>query len=537
MPRFPRSVPRPTLRKIRAVARDHPEGPPYLAPALGGASLAEPSVIPDPQGTPGLTQDWAGRPLAIPGDAARVAASVMTPEAFDLIVLGGGRAASLAIAAARAGRRTALIEQDRLGGACPNRGCVPSKLLIGFSEAARRVRESANHFVDAQFGGVDLGRVFERVNEYVGGVDERYEGRVEGSGATLVRGPGRFAGPKQIAVGDRLLTAETIVVATGSRPRPAPWPDLPVWTSDQLFPMDDRPPESLLVIGGGFIGTEMGAFFAGVGTKTTLFSRGGRLLGREDAEIEAVFQQEFEKEVETHCHARLTDLTHHGSRFRAIFEIHGKTSIHEAERVLFAIGRVPNTDQLDLPATGLDTDPRGFLPVNDQLETAVPGIFAAGDVNGRYMLQHAASYEVHYLRQKLLKGAEGPIEEGHIAHAVFSHPEVASVGFTEEELVEKGTPYVAVTEDWLASARAMALRIEYPRVKLLVSPEDYSILGCHLVGPESATLLHQVLVMMRLKNDVRELADLVYIHPALNELFLAAAVKAIGEVRRVQRGS
>ncbi|MFN0128099.1 MAG: dihydrolipoyl dehydrogenase family protein [Verrucomicrobiales bacterium] len=455
-------------------------------------------------------------------------------ETFDLIVIGGGRAANLAIPAAKAGLKTALIERDLLGGACPNRGCVPSKLLIGFAEAARHVRHASRHFLDAEFRGADVQRIFDSVNSYVGGVDARYQGRVDQAGVTLLRGDGRFLGPKIIEVAGRELTADKIVVATGSRPTPPPFSDLPVWTSDSLFPLASAPPKGLLVIGGGFIGCEMAAFFSAVGTQTQLFARGDRLLNREDGDIERVFQTEFSKEVTTHCHADLKDLAWDGSEFAATFDIHGERLTFHAARILFAIGRVPNTDMLDLGKTGLSADARGFLPVNDHLETAVPGIFATGDVNGRFMLQHAASFEVHYLRQKLLKGTTDPIDERFVAHAVFSYPEVASIGFTEEQLKATKTPYVAVFEDWLASARADAMRIDYPRIKLLVSPGDYSILGCHLVGPESSTLLHQVMMLMRLKNDVRELANMIYIHPALNECLLAAAVKAVGEVRRFQ---
>lgn len=452
-------------------------------------------------------------------------------ETFDLIVLGGGRASSLAIAAAKAGWKTALIERDQLGGACPNRGCVPSKLLIGFAEAARHVRHANRHFIDADFRGADLQRIFDSVNSYVGGVDARYEGRVDAAGVTLIRGEGRFTGHKTIRVAEREVTAEKIVVATGSRPIQPPFAHLPVWTSDSLFPLETAPPKSLLVIGGGFIGCEMAAFFSALGTHTQMFARGDRLLGREDRDIEQVFQTEFSREVPTHCHAELSDLTHDGQQFSATFDIHGKTETFTAERVLFAIGRIPNTEALDLEKTGLQANARGFLPVNEHLETAVSGIYAAGDVNGRFMLQHAASFEVQYLRQKFLKAVSEPIDERLVAHAVFSHPEVASIGFTEEQLKASGTPYVAVFEDWLASARAMAMRIEYPRIKLLVSPSDHSILGCHLVGPESAALLHQVMMLMRLKNDVRELANMIYIHPALNECLLAAAVKAVGAVR------
>ncbi|MGL4398879.1 MAG: dihydrolipoyl dehydrogenase family protein [Luteolibacter sp.] len=455
-------------------------------------------------------------------------------ETYDLIVLGGGRAANLAIPAAKSGMKTLLIERDLLGGVCPNRGCVPSKLLIGFAEAARNVREASRHFMDAEIHQIDVRRMFESVNAYVGQVDGRYQDRVDGAGVELVRGEGRFTDMKTLAAAGREFTAGRIVVATGSRPTPPPFAHLPVWTSDHLFPLEGDVPKSLLVIGGGFIGCEMAAFFSAIGTETQLFTRGDKLLGREDHDIERVFRTEFEKDVPTHSHSQLKDLLWDGAEFTATFEIHGEMKIFTAERVLFAIGRIPNTDVLDLGKTGLTTDKRGFLPVNDHLETSVAGIFATGDVNGRFMLQHAAAFEVHYLRQKFLKNSTDPIDERLIAHAVFSHPEVASIGFTEEQLETAGTPYVSVFEDWLASARAEAMRIDYPRIKLLVSPADYAILGCHLVGPESSTLLHQVMMLMHLKNDVRELANLIYIHPALNECLLAAAVKAVGEVRKFQ---
>ncbi len=455
-------------------------------------------------------------------------------EQFDLIVVGGGRASGLANAAAQAGLRTALVERDKLGGACPNRGCVPSKLLIGFAEAARHVQEADRHFIDAELKGVDAAKVFQSVNDYVGGVDGRYESRLTTAGVELIRGEATFVGHKTLAIGDREIKAENIVLATGSRPSDAPFADLPIWTSDSLFPLEEPPPQSLLVIGGGFIGCEMSAFFSGIGVETHLFARGGRLLGREDGDIEKVFQEEFGKQVHTHCHSNLTDLSYDGAGFTATFDVHGESKVFTAERVLFAIGRRPNTEALNIEKTGLATNDRGFIPVDDHLQTSVEGIYAAGDVNGRYMLQHAAAYEVRYLRQKFLKGDRGPIDERLIAHAVFSHPEVASVGFTEEELKAAGTPYISVFEDWLASARAMAMRIEYPRIKLLVSPEDYSILGCHLIGPESCTLMHQVLAVIHLKNDVRELADMIYIHPGLNECILAAAVAAVSKVKAYQ---
>jgi mycothione reductase len=453
-------------------------------------------------------------------------------ETYDLIVLGGGRAANLAIAAAREGWKVALIERDRLGGTCPNRGCVPSKLLIGFADAARRVREADRHFISADLRDIDLRKIFASVNDYVGGVDGRYQKRLTEVGVELIRGEGRFTGQKTLEAAGRTLAAERIVIATGSRPASAPHADLGVWTSDDLFPLRGDPPRTLLVIGGGVIACEMAAFFAAVGVETTLCVRKDRLLGREDSDIEKVFQQEFGKSVSTRFHAELTDLAREANGFTATFATPQGPETFEADRVLFAIGRRPNSESLDLAATGLDTDDKGFIPVNEHLETAVPGIFSTGDVNGRHMLQHAAAFEVQFLREKFLKGKTASIHETPVAHGVFSHPEVAAVGRTEDELKAEGIPYVTVFEDWLASARVEAMRIEYPRTKLLVSPEDFSILGCHLVGPEASTILHQVITVMKLKNDVRELAETMYIHPAINECLLAAAVKAVAAVRK-----
>lgn len=448
----------------------------------------------------------------------------------DLLVIGGGRASNLAIAAAEAGWKVALIERDRLGGVCPNRGCVPSKLLIGFAEAARSVREAGRHFIDARLDNIDTARLFESVNDYVGGVDGRYQKRLMEAGVEVIRGEARFTGVKQVEAACRTLTADKIVIATGSRPSPAPHADLGVWTSDSLFPFQGPVPRSLTLIGGGVIACEMASFFAAIGVKTRLHVRGSRLLVHEDEDIEAVFQKVFRKEVDVHFESTLTSLGRTAEGFRLEFAGPDGGEPVESDQVLFAIGRLPNTESLDLPNTGLSVDEKGFLPVNDHLETAVPGIFATGDVNGRHMLQHAAAAEVFYLRRKWLEGESGSIDEQPLGHAVFSHPEIASVGLTEARLREAGTPYVAVIEDWLASARVMAMRIEYPRTKLLVSPDDHSILGCHLVGPEASTLIHQVIAVMKLRNDVRELASIIHVHPAINECLLAAAVKAIRAV-------
>lgn len=454
---------------------------------------------------------------------------------YDLIVVGGGRASNLAFAAGGAGQRVALVEKDRLGGVCPNRGCVPSKLLIGFAEAARRVREAERHFITAKIDRIDVDRMFAETDHWVEGVDGRYAGRLP-EGADLYRGTGRFVDDHAIEVNGDVMTAPRIVVATGTRPRPVPFTDIPAWTSDDLFPFKKKVPRSITIVGGGFIACELGNFFDAVGVETRLVVRGDRLLPAEDHDISDIFTERFSSNVAVDLQTRVTAATHHDGQFTIELEnADGEVGTRRSEAFLFAIGRLPNTDGLGLENTNIERDRRGFIKRDGCLETTSPGIYAVGDVGGEFMLQHAASYEVHYLRRRFLKGESGPIDYGAMPHAVFSDPEVAAVGLTEDQARESGRTHVVVMKDWLASARAMSTRLDYPRTKLIVDPDTHEILGCHLIGPEASTMIHQVLAVMRLDNDVRHLQDMVHIHPALSEALLAAGVEAVKKVRRHQR--
>ena len=322
------------------------------------------------------------------------------------------------------------------------------------------------------------------------------------------------------------------MIATGTRPRPAPYSELPVWTSDDIFPLKGTPPESLTIIGGGFIGCELGAFFSAVGTETTIHVRGKTLLPRIDHELSPIFQEQFEEHTPVHYESSLSDLSYDGKMFTCTFtHPDGSSHQHITERVLFATGRIPNSDDLQLENTDIKTDRRGFIQTDDYLKTTVPGIYAAGDIAGNFILQHTASFDIHYLRQAILNGNTDALNYGEVPHAVFTEPEVASVGFMESELIEKGIRYVSTLRDWKASARAMASKLDYPRTKLLVCPDTFAVLGCHLIGPDSSTLIHQILMLMHLKNDIREVPKMIHIHPALPELFLDAAVDVIKKAK------
>ena len=453
----------------------------------------------------------------------------MHKKTYDLIIMGGGRASNLAIDAGKKGGRVALIERNTLGGTCPNRGCVPSKLLIGYADVAHNIRQAKRFFIDAENKSIDVKRIFADTNDWIARVDGRYKSRLPET-VDLYRGHSTFVDNYTVSVKGEALHAEKIVIATGSRPMPPPYINLPIWSSDDLFPLVN-PPTSITIIGGGYIACELGNFFHEIGVETHLVVRGDRLLKREDEDITAIFNKEFPENVPTLFNTFISGLSHDGKVFSLELKDKEKNMIqHTSEAVLFATGRIPNTDKLGLENTDLKTNKRGFFIVNDQLETSVPGIYAAGDVAGNYMFQHSASFEVQYLTRKLIGQQTGSIDYGFIPHAVYSVPEIAGVGATEEELREKNVDFIKIFEPWDASARALAMKVSYPRIKLLISPQG-TILGCHLIGPQASVLIHEVLPVMRIKKDnVRILAETIHIHPALSEVILNAALKAIDKL-------
>jgi len=452
---------------------------------------------------------------------------------FDLIVIGGGRASNLAIKAGKAGLKVALIEKSKLGGTCPNRGCVPSKLLIGYAHTARAIKEASRHYIDAAINSIDIQKIFDHTNHYVSTIDPSYEKRFN-ENVEIFRGTGSFLSNKVIAVNNEEITAKNIVIATGTRPHKLPIQN--AWSSDDIFPLTSKIPKSITIVGSGFIACELANFFDAVGVKTKLLVRSETLLKNEDAEISELFKKEFTKNVDVLFNTTIQESNYEDDTFTLILQDKNKqTSVLKSEALLYATGRDSNTDSLTLENTSIDTDQRGFIKRDEFFQTSVEGVYVVGDASGEYMLQHAAAYEVNHLAKMLIEGEEKSLKFKYMPHAVFTDPEIASVGLTEEEAKEKNIQYVVSTTNWLASAKAMSTKLKYPLTKFLVDPNTYKILGCHLIGPESSTMMHQILSVMHIDNDIRHLKEMLYIHPALSEAILPASVQAVLEVEKYKQ--
>lgn len=450
-------------------------------------------------------------------------------KTFDIIIIGAGRASNLAKNAGKAGKKVAIIEKSTFGGTCPNRGCVPSKLLIGYAHVARSIKEASRHFIDAQINNIDVEKIFEETNKHIYSVDPAYRSKFN-ENVTTFEGEASFVSNYVVTVNGEELTAPKIVIATGTRPN-VPEHEK-AWTSDDIFPLKGTIPKSITILGSGFIACELVNFFDAVGIESKLLVRSERILSNEDKDIAKIFKEEFSKNIDIAFNTTVQSVEHKENLFHmTLINKDGSTSTHKSEALLYATGRTANTDTLNLQNTDIKVNERGFIARDETFETSVKGIYVVGDASGEHMLQHAAAAEVNHLAKVLLKGSEKIHKFKYMPHAVFTHPEVASVGLTEQKAQELGIDYVASSRSWLASAKAQSLRVKYPRTKFLIDPNTYEILGCHLIGPESSTMMHQVLSIMHLDNDIRHLKEMIYIHPALSEAFLPAAVKAVADVR------
>lgn len=443
-------------------------------------------------------------------------------EKFDLIIIGGGRASNLAIKASKSGKKVALIEKLSLGGTCPNRGCVPSKLLIGYAHVARSIKEASRHFIDAQINKIDVAKIFEETNKYIGTIDSAYAGRMN-ENIEVIYGEGKFLSNKVVTVNGRELSAPNIVIATGTSPI-AP-PHEKAWSSDDIFPLKGDVPKSITIVGSGFIACELANFFSAVGVETKMLVRSNTLLSNEDEDISAIFKEEFTKNVDVAFNTIIQEMNYENNQFAlTLVDKQGSTVNHSSEALLYATGRKSNADTLDLHKTDIKVDKKNYIISDESMQTSVEGVFVTGDANGKYMLQHAAAFEVNHLGKLLYDGEKEDLEFKYMPHGVFTDPEIASVGLSEQKAKEDGIVYVTTTTGWRASAKALSTRLRYPKTKLLINPDTYEILGCHMIGPESTTMIHQVLAIMHIDNDIRHLKNMLYIHPALSEALLPAAV-------------
>ena len=445
-------------------------------------------------------------------------------EHYDVVCIGGGSGLTAAYYAQQDGRSVALVDDrpDQLGGTCVNRGCIPTKGLIQAAEVMQTIRHAADfgiHLdqasVRADFPAV-LDTVRQRREQSAAAVRQWVE-----SAFTPYYGRARFVDDKVLEMEDgRRLTGDRIFIAAGARPGVPPIPgldDIGFLTNESVILDLDEQPGHLLILGGGYIGCEFAHFFSALGTRVTIIDHSECLLA-EDDDVRALFTRELGKRVELVLNASAREAIARDGQHGFVLDSDGEERTLLGDRILVAAGRRPNSDGLALEQTGVEVDERGFVTVDAQLRTTHPDIYASGDIIGQGMFKHTSSYEGE-LAYRNAYGAGLSVDYRANPHAVFSDPQIGGVGLTERDCRDKGLDYTVAKKDYADFAKGRIIGAPPGFAKLLVEKGSDRILGFHMIGPQAADLIHEVVVAMNAGDGTADLVRRsIHVHPTLAEL-------------------
>jgi len=453
----------------------------------------------------------------------------MTETDYDLIVLGGGMAGlPVALKSAHQGLETALIEDDLLGGTCLNRGCIPTKTMIRSAEVAHLARRAEEFGVEIDSDvRIDMESVVERQERVVESIREGAYSNVEGAeNVDLIEGRGVFESPTELAVGDRTLSADRIVINTGARPVEPPIDGVgEVDTLDSTSALDvHEVPKHLAVVGGGYVGAEFAQMYARFGAGVTVFQRGDRLVPAEDPDVSDVIQNAFEAEgIDVRTETTVEELKETGRGITVTASNGDRTDTTEVSHVLIAAGRRANTGDIGLDTAGVDLDDQGFVEVDEQFRTTADSVYAVGDVTGPPMFTHSARDDADLLYRHLAKNEAIDTSDRIVPHAVFTDPSVGHVGLTEQEANEQGYEIAVGRSDYAEQGKPKALGETEGFVKLVTDADTGELLGGQVVGEQGAEIVHELVLAMNLGATAEDIANTIHIHPTIPEVVNAAA--------------
>ena len=452
---------------------------------------------------------------------------------YDAIVIGSGCGALISDEAASRGFKTALIDKGPLiGGTCLNWGCIPSKMLIHVADRIAEIEEAKKLGVDARVEDIDFRSIMGRMRK------SRQESQVhirqglsESQNLDFYEGECRFVSDYTLDVNGDRLKGQIVLIASGSRPVAPPikgLQEIDYLTNESVLELADRP-DSLIIIGGGYIAVEFGHFFAAMGTGVTILEMADRLVLSEEPEISDVLNQELSKRmvVRTNAQANEVKAVQNGVSVATVDRRSGQKRESTAQQLMMAVGRRSNADLLEVSNTGIELDNRGFIEVNEYMETSKKNIYAVGDANGQQMFTHMANREAAIVVQNLFYGSRLKVDYTAVPHAVYSHPQIASVGLREEEARKNHEILVGRTKYFdVAKGEAMLEEVGY--AKVIVEKETDKILGFHIVGPYAPELIQEVANAMASGGQIGEINQGIHIHPALSEL-IPTTVDSLGD--------
>jgi dihydrolipoamide dehydrogenase len=460
---------------------------------------------------------------------------------MKLTVVGSGPGGYVAaLKAAQLGARVTVVEDDEVGGTCLNWGCIPTKTLIASSELLAKVRELDQFGINAS-GDIspNLPKIMERKNKVVGIQVKGIRGLFKSWGVELKEGRGLLISQNEVEVtlktgGTERIQTDKIIIATGSRPAmiPAfPFDGKTVISSNEAITLTDIP-KSLLIVGAGVIGCEFACIYRELGTEVTMVEMMERAVATEDHEVSELLERELKKKKIKLLTGVKVDKIETGADGVHAF-LSGGTEV-VAEKLLVSIGRTFNSDTVGLEAVGIDKGKRGEIIVNGRMETNIPGIYAVGDVTGGMLLAHVASKQ-GIVAAKNSMGMDEVMDYTVVPAAIFTSPEIASVGLREQQAVEKGIQIKTGRFQFRALGKAHAIGEISGFIKIIADAATDRILGGHIIGPHASDLIHEIAVAMHHGLTAGDIADSIHAHPTLSEGIMEAAEDVHGEAVHVPK--
>ena len=462
---------------------------------------------------------------------------------FDVAVIGAGPGGYVAaIRAGQLGLKTACIEADKLGGVCLNIGCIPTKALLSSALLVNELKGAAGHGITFEGFTADLGPAQKRSRAVSNKLSSGVSFLLKKNKATHIEGFGRLLGGGKVEVDHngmkRTISAENIIIATGSRPRSLPFLQIDeerIWSSTGAL-FQTKAPASLVVVGAGAVGMEFADIYNAYGTKVTVIEVLDRVLPIEDRDSSRVVMQSFKKrgmDIFTGARVESTTVKEDGVAI-SFTDKRGKARTLEVDYVLSAVGRIPNNEDVGLDKAGVKlTERGGFIAVDETMRTNVPGIWAVGDCAGGQLLAHKGMHEGVVAVEHIAGVGHHTVDYGNVPNCTYCHPEVASVGLTEEQARQKGLDIEVGKFPWSGNGRALAAGDATGFVKVIRDKRYSEVVGAHIVGPHATELIAEFVMARHLESTVEEIDLAMHPHPTLSEAVAEGALGAMGRALHI----
>jgi mycothione reductase len=441
---------------------------------------------------------------------------------YDVTVIGSGCGLNIVNEALEHGLSVALVDKGPLGGTCANLGCIPSKMLIFPAERIAEIQEAKKLGVETDIRSVDFESIMERMRKVVR--EDREHLRHELSyvdNLDFYEGEGHFVSDYTIEVNGEEIRGDNVYIASGSRPLIPPIKGLEsvdYLTNETVLQLTERP-ENLIIVGGGYVAVEYGHFFASMGTKVTILEMADRLVLSEEPEIAETLKNVMSRRMHIYTSVQAEEVKSDGHDVTVVANdlSNGGRKEFTAQRILMAVGRKSNADLLRVENTGVELDKRGFVKVDEYLETSKKNIFAVGDINGQQMFTHVANVEASLAADNVIHGSKTKMDYRAAPHAVYSHPQIASVGMTEEA-ARKAHKVLVGKARYSDVAQGQAMLEESGFAKAIVEADTGKILGFHIIGPYAPILIQEAINVTASDISIDHIQAAMHIHPAITEL-------------------